>query len=166
MKLAIAASYCDRMDLPAYRSDQVIAPSFVVESEPPFHHGCPGNSFVGGASLAWLRAIVVLCGGLTIFATRRVLIFAVCLALYHLHLLMDYYGSGPGWGIPYLWPFSPREWRNDAAWPFYSWQNISAFAVLFLWTLWIALRRGRTPLEAMMPRLDQQLVRLLTRGRK
>ena len=116
-----------------------------------YHHKLGHNLLYG----------VLLCGGLAIFATRRLLGFAVCLALYHLHLILDYYGSGPGWGIPYLWPFSQCEWRNDAAWPFYSWQNISAFAVLFLWTLWIARRRGRTPLEAMMPRLDQQLVRIL-----
>ena len=104
---------------------------------------------------------IVLCAALAAFATRRALVFLVCLGLFHLHLLMDYYGSGPGWGIPYFWPFSPREWRHENAWPFYSWQNISSFAALFLWTLWIACRFGRTPLESMMPRLDRQLVALL-----
>jgi hypothetical protein len=101
---------------------------------------------------------LLLCATLAAFASRRVLAFAVFLALYHLHLLMDYYGSGPGWGIPYLWPLSRREWRNDDAWPFYSWQNLSTFAALLLWTLWIARRHGRTPLEAIMPGLDRQLV--------
>lgn len=104
---------------------------------------------------------VVLCAVLTVFCTRRLPAFLVCLGLYHLHLLMDFYGSGPGWGIPYLWPFSRSEWRSDNAWPFYSWQNLTAFALLFAWTLWIARRLGRTPLEAMMPNLDRQLARLL-----
>src|SRR5687768_5821083 len=71
---------------------------------------------------------LLLCGALAAFAGRRALALGVCLALYHLHLLMDYYGSGPGWGIPYLWPLSAREWRSADAWPFYSWQNISTFA--------------------------------------
>jgi len=106
---------------------------------------------------------VVLCAILAAFSTRRVLAFAICFGLYHLHLVMDYYGSGPGWGIPYLWPLSPREWRSDHAWPFYSWQNITAFAALLLWTFRIARRSGRTPLEAIMPGLDRQLVRLLRR---
>ena len=106
---------------------------------------------------------ILLCIILTLFATRRLLAFAVCLGFYHLHLLMDYYGSGPGWGIPYLWPFSPREWRSSDAWPFYSWQNLSAFVILLLWTIWIVWRQRRTPLESVMPNLDRQLVRLLPR---
>ena len=108
---------------------------------------------------------LLLCGALTIFARppRRVLAFVVCLALFHLHLVMDYYGSGPGWGIAYLWPFSQREWRNADAWPFFSWQNIVAFVVLLVWTLWIARRQLRTPLEAMMPNLDRRFVRLVQR---
>jgi inner membrane protein len=107
---------------------------------------------------------LVLCALLSAFATRGArLAFGVCLALYHVHLLMDFYGSGPGWGIPYFWPFSPREWRSENAWPFYSWQNITAFAALLLWTIWIARRLGRTPLEAVMPRLDRQLVGILKR---
>jgi hypothetical protein len=78
--------------------------------------------------------------------------------------VLDYYGSGPGWGIPYLWPLSRRQWVNPNAWPFYSWQNISAAITTIALTLWIARRQGRTPLEAVMPRLDRQLVAML-RGR-
>ena len=116
-----------------------------------YHHKLGHNLLYG----------VVLCTILTAFASRRLTCFPVCLALYHLHLLLDYYGSGPGWGIPYLWPFSAREWRSPDAWAFYSWQNITAFFALLLWTLWVARRAGRTPLEALMPRLDQQVVHIL-----
>jgi membrane-bound metal-dependent hydrolase YbcI (DUF457 family) len=121
-----------------------------------YHHKLGHNLLYG----------VVLCAALAAFATGRALAFAVCLGLYHLHLLMDYFGSGPGWGIPYLWPFSPREWRSENAWPFYSWQNITAFAALLIWTLWIARRLGRTPLESIMPKLDRQLVAAARRGIK
>jgi hypothetical protein len=47
-------------------------------------------------------------------------------------------------------------WRD--AWPFYSWQNITTAFALVAWTLVIARRLGRTPLESLMPRLDRQLV--------
>ena len=33
------------------------------------------------------------------FSTRRVLAFCAYLALFHLHLVLDYFGSGPGWPI-------------------------------------------------------------------
>ena len=106
---------------------------------------------------------VVLCALLAVFSRRgaRGLGFVLYLALYHLHLLMDYYGSGPGWGIPYLWPLARWQWRSADAWEFYSWQNISAAALTVAWTVWIANRRGRTPLEAVMPKLDAQLVQRL-----
>ena len=131
-----------------------------------------GLSILGGQEAWWdyhhtlghnLAFGVLLCLALAAFSTHRVLAFLAYLALFHLHLLLDSYGSGPGWGIPYLWPLSPREWRSDHAWPFYSWQNITAFAALLLWTFRIARRSGRTPLEAIMPGLDRQLVRLLRR---
>ncbi|MEZ0263301.1 MAG: hypothetical protein ACAI43_01130 [Phycisphaerae bacterium] len=78
---------------------------------------------------------------------------------------MDYYGSGPGWPIAYFWPWDcglPGSlWFCQHAWEFYSWQNMSAAAVMLAWTLGIAWRARRTPLEALMPRLDRQLVQLI-----
>ncbi len=97
---------------------------------------------------------------------RRILAFLVYLAMFHLHLVMDYYGSGPGWGISYWYPWARgREdvWINHQAWEFYSWQNLSAAAVFLAWTLAILWIRRRTPLEALMPKLDRQLVQVITR---
>jgi hypothetical protein len=103
---------------------------------------------------------LLLCLVLAAFSTRGLRLLGLCvyLLVFHLHLVMDYYGSGPGWGIPYLWPFSQTEWRRADAWPFYSWQNISAALATIAWAVFIARRQGRTPLEAMMPNLDRQLV--------
>ena len=101
---------------------------------------------------------VVVAGALATFATRRRLTFVACLALVHLHLLMDYFGSGPGWGIPYFWPFDKHLYTTSHAWAFYSWQNLSTAGVMLIWTLWIVDRQRRTPLEAIMPSLDRQLV--------
>ena len=120
-----------------------------------YHHGLGHNGLYG----------LVLCALLTVFTRRgtRGLGFIVYLALFHLHLLMDYYGSGPGWGIPYLWPVSGRQWQRADAWAFYSWQNISAAGAMVAWTVRIIFSRRRTPLEAVMPKLDRQLVRRIVR---
>lgn len=78
--------------------------------------------------------------------------------LFHLHLLMDYFGSGPGWPIVYFWPFNDFRLVNWNAWELSSWQNTTAAAALLLATVWIGWRFKRTPLEVLMPSLDQKLV--------
>jgi inner membrane protein len=113
-----------------------------------YHH-------VVGHNLAFA---VVLSAALAAFSTKRVLAFAAYFALAHLHLLMDYFGSGPGWGIPYFWPFDKHAYTSPNAWAFYSWQNLSTAGVMLAWTLLIVDRYGRTPLERLMPSLDRQLV--------
>jgi hypothetical protein len=80
------------------------------------------------------------------------------LALAHLHLVMDYFGSGPLWDIHYLWPVGSLKFRNPAAWEFFSWQNITFAGVFFIWTIAIARYQRRTPLEWIMPDLDRQLI--------
>jgi inner membrane protein len=95
---------------------------------------------------------------LAYFSPRPLRSFLIYFSLFHLHLLMDYYGSGRDWDIYYLYPFSRRSLHNVHAWDFYSWQNLTAAGVLFAWTIVIAVRQGRTPLEAPMPDLDRQLV--------
>ncbi len=95
--------------------------------------------------------------------TAMLLHFVLYLALFHLHLLMDYYGSGIGWGIAYFWPFRRGQYVNPHAWAFYSWQNISVAAVLLIWTIAIARLCRRTPLEWVMPNLDRQLLELRKR---
>src|ERR1700677_3708675 len=99
------------------------------------------------------------CLILTLLSGKTFKIFILYLAIFHLHLDMDIFGSGPGWGIFYLWPFS--NWmfdNNHLSWDFYSWQNITIAAVFLAWTIAIAIRKRRTPLEYLMPDLDRQLV--------
>ena len=86
-------------------------------------------------------------------------------ALFHLHLLLDSFGSGCDWGISYLWPLVQREWVNPWRWEFFSWQNLVAAYGLVLVTIVIAVRQGRTPLETIAPGLDRQLVALARRLR-
>ena len=89
---------------------------------------------------------------------RRLPVAGLYLALFHLHLLMDYWGSGPGWPITYWWPFSDFRLVNWRGWELSSWQNTLAAAVLLGMTVLIAVTRRRTPLERLMPSLDRQLV--------
>ena len=113
-----------------------------------FHHTFGHNLWFALLAAAILAA----------WARPAVGTFLLCLAMVHLHLYMDYWGSGADWHIRYLWPLREPVWRNPSAWPFFSWQNIAAFFALLLWTVAIARRLRRTPLELIYPRLDAELV--------
>lgn len=107
---------------------------------------------------------ILVCAILTLLAGRSVWAFMLYLLFFHLHLLLDVFGSGPGWGIYYWWPFSRWAFDNThLSWEFYSWQNISIAGGLLVWTILIARFKQRTPLEALMPDLDRQLVALVYR---
>lgn len=101
---------------------------------------------------------VVLAGCVRGTLRRRAVLGALFAALFHLHLVMDYFGSGPGWPIVYFWPFSDLKVVNWNAWELSSWQNTLTAAVLLAITVAIAIVQRRTPLEALMPSLDAQLV--------
>lgn len=118
-----------------------------------YHHVLGHNLFFG------LLASMLLAA----FAGQRLKTFCICLALFHLHLLMDYWGSGPGWAIHYLWPFGALVLKNSNAWAFFSWQNLLAALLLLIWTIGIALRLGRTPIEMLTPRLNREFVAWLRR---
>jgi hypothetical protein len=108
---------------------------------------------------------VVLAAVLACFSvTRRIRAFALYLAFFHLHLLLDYFGSGPGWGMRYFWPLSSTEYVSAYAWPLSSWQNLLACCLFLFWLVAIAIWKGRTPFEAIMPSLDAKLVRRFARG--
>lgn len=100
---------------------------------------------------------VLLSGVLTLFSRHRLIAFPLYLALFHLHLVMDYFGSGEGWTMAYFWPFSQHEFGSALAWPLMSWQNYLAFVLLLLWTVLIARTRRRTPLELLAPRFEARL---------
>ena len=113
-----------------------------------YHHRLGHNVF----------AALLIAGMLATFSRRRPLAFVIYLALAHVHFILDYFGSGPGWAIHYLWPASDVGIVNPRAWPFASWPNYAAFAALLAWTVWIAFRYRRTPIELLAPRLDRAAV--------
>jgi inner membrane protein len=113
-----------------------------------WHHVLGHNVFYG----------MVLAAGCSLLAEpgRRVWLSLLYLALFHLHLLMDYWGSGPGWGIAYLWPVREDYWVNSDCWEFSSWQNYSTTLGLLVWTIGIAWFGGPWPTELCLRRLQAE----------
>ena len=102
---------------------------------------------------------VLLCGALTFFARRKLAVFGLALAAFHLHLLCDLLGSGPGWPLYYLWPFSRVEtyWRGQ--WDLASWQNTLIGLVTTLLVLACAKPFGRTIVELFSVKHDAEVVK-------
>ena len=100
---------------------------------------------------------LVLSLALAVRSARRGRAFLVYLACFHLHLVMDYWGSGADWGIHYFWPFSEGICRSANAWELYSWQNTLAGSLCAAWMLRIIYVTGRTPLEWPCPALDPKV---------
>jgi len=129
-----------------------------------------GLSLLGGVD-SYQAYHHVLCHNLTfgLAATLGVVCLCRCslkasvmfLLLFHLHLLMDILGSGPGWGIAYFWAWSSRVFSSSHAWSFTGWQNQVTLLLFAGWTVGIAVRCRRTPLEFVAPRLDALVLRML-----
>jgi hypothetical protein len=82
---------------------------------------------------------------------------------FHLHLLGDLVGSrGPDgyqWPIPYFFPFS-TDWTLtwQGQWELNAWPNILVSLLMLALTLYIAWKRGRSPLEMISLKADTALV--------
>jgi len=133
-----------------------------------------GISFLFGQNAYWhwhhvgahnIFFAILMSALLAAFSNRRRTAFLLYLALAHLHLVMDYYGSGVGWPIFYLWPASDWKLKNPNAWEFLSWQNIVVLAGFIAWTIVITVRQRCTPFELIAPEVDQRILRWLGAGR-
>jgi inner membrane protein len=116
-------------------------------------------------NLAFALVIAALAFAL---AARKWKTGLLALLSFHIHLFEDVLGSrGPDgyqWPIPYLAPFSSSlrlVWRDQ--WGLNAWQNVLITIVLLLITLWLAWRRGFSPLEMVSARADTALVAALRR---
>lgn len=94
-------------------------------------------------------------------ARQRALVAVLALGAFHLHLLCDLAGSGPGWPIHYFWPTSMREWFWAGQWNLASWQNSVIGLVVTLACLACALRWRRTFVEVLSPRWDAVVTQTL-----
>jgi hypothetical protein len=80
---------------------------------------------------------------------------------FHLHLLCDLAGArGPDgypWPIPYLRPFSDATqltWPGQ--WALNGWQNFVITGILLGVTLWLAWKRGSSPIELVSDRANRE----------
>ena len=119
-------------------------------------------------SLHTLAFSLVVAAVAFVLARQRWKTTLLALASFHLHLLEDVLGSrGPDsyqWPIPYLSPFSHSlqlAWRGE--WALNAWPNVAITVVFLLITLWLAWRRGFSPLEMISARADAALVAALRR---
>lgn len=90
--------------------------------------------------------------------TQRWATAGLALATFHLHLLCDLAGSGPGWPLEYLFPFSRKETYWDGQWDLASWQNSTIGLAATLACLACARPLGRTLVELISLRADAKVV--------
>jgi len=125
-----------------------------------YHHVLAHNLLFGLALAATAFAL----------ATRRAATAGLALLAFHLHLLGDLIGArgpdGDQWPIPYLWPLH-GDWRLvwSHQWAINAWPNFVLTAALIFLTLYLAARRGYSPLEFVSPKADKKFVETLRRRR-
>lgn len=114
-------------------------------------------------NLAFALAIAAIAFALAAQKWRTAIL---ALLSFHIHLFEDVLGSrgpeGYQWPIPYLAPFSSSlqfVWQGQ--WGLNSWPNILITVVLLMITLWLAWRRGFSPLEMVSATADRALVAAL-----
>ena len=100
------------------------------------------------------------------FATKRWTVIMLGAIAFHLHLLGDIVGSrgsdGYPWPVPYLLPFSGR-WQLtwDGQWELNAWPNIALTVVLLALTLYLAWKRGYSPLGMVSSSADAAFIATL-----
>jgi len=103
-----------------------------------------------------------------LFGIRRWMAAFLVLVVFHLHLLGDLVGSrGPDgyqWPIPYWTPFSDG-WKLmwTGQWDLNAWPNVLITTLLLAATIYIARRKGCSPLEMVSKRVDSAFVSILRR---
>ncbi len=106
---------------------------------------------------------LVLAAAVFLLSVRRWMSAFLALLVFHLHLLGDLVGSrGPDgyqWPIPYLFPFS-ADWTLtwEGQWELNAWPNILVTLLVLGITLYLAWKRGRSPLEMISLKADTAFV--------
>lgn len=109
---------------------------------------------------------LLLAATAALLAVRRVTTAVLVLFVFHLHLLGDLIGSkgpeGYQWPIPYLLPFSDGwQLRWDGQWALNAWPNILLTVLLLALTLYLAWKRGYSPVGIVSIKADSLFVSTL-----
>lgn len=99
-------------------------------------------------------------------APARWMTAALVFVGFHIHLLEDVAGArgpdGYAWPIPYLQPFSNAwNWTWAGQWGLNAWPNVAITCALLVVGIWIAVKRGRTPVEFVSVEADGAVVKVL-----
>ncbi len=121
-----------------------------------YHHVLTHNLFF---------AILISIASL-LLAKRRYLTSLLVFFSFHLHILGDLVGSrGPDgyqWPISYFYPFlDSYQLTWSGQWQLNAWPNILLTAVLLFWTIYLAWRRGYSPVEFVSTSADRKFVEAL-----
>lgn len=107
------------------------------------------------------------CAAIVWAWTRSGRVAALAFAAFVLHLLCDVAGSrgpdGHAWPLPLLAPFSAWEWTWSGQWALNAWQNVVVTIVAEAAALWLAWRRGFSPVELCSRRADAHVVAFVRR---
>jgi inner membrane protein len=113
-----------------------------------------------------LAFAVVVCAIAFALAKQKWKTATLAFLTFHIHLFEDVLGSrGPDsyqWPIPYLSPFSSKlqlAWSGQ--WALNAWPNVAITAALLAITLWLAWRRGFSPIEMVSTKTDALFVAVL-----
>ena len=111
---------------------------------------------------------LLLAATAALLSVRRTITTLLVVLVFHLHLLADLIGSrGPDgyqWPIPYLLPFSDRwQLHWDGQWALNAWPNILLTIGLLSLTLYLAWKRGYSPIGIVSARADSAFVATLRR---
>jgi len=116
--------------------------------------------FAHNAAFAFLITVFVF-----MLATKRRVAAFLAFVGFHIHLLGDIAGSagpeGSLWPIVYFWPFSGMEFTWQGQWELNAWQNIVITAMAIGITLFLAWKRGYSPLELFSQKADRYFVEVL-----
>ena len=121
-----------------------------------FHHVLAHNGLA-----ALLVSLFTLAVG-----RKRWLAAALAAVSFHLHLLCDLLGSGgPNseiWNIRYFWPWAAiPAWSWSGQWRLDGWQNLLITAMAIGVTLWLAMKRGFSPVSIFSEPWDAKVVAVL-----
>lgn len=111
-----------------------------------------------------LLAAICITGIAFALGKQRLKVTLLAFMSFHLHLFGDLIGSrGPDgmWSIPYLYPFSNREWSWAHQWPLASWQNLSITIALLGFAMYWTRTKGISPVEIFSKSGDRKVVAAL-----
>jgi hypothetical protein len=122
-----------------------------------FHHVLAHN--IGFALIITLCSIIAA-------KQRRILTAILVWISFHLHLLGDLLGArgpeGYQWPIPYLLPFSDSwQWAWRGQWALNAWPNFIITGIAMSLTIYLAWKRGYSPLEMISEKANKIFVETL-----